>query len=63
MAAKCPNGCTDTKFITTAHVAQTWKVDADGNFLEEISTDDTTHAPDPGNEWTCTKCGAVANHE
>lgn len=55
----CPNRC-NSLFATSAHVVQTWKVDAFGNFVDEISTDSTTHGPDDGNTWECLECGAEA---
>lgn len=55
----CPNHC-NSLFATPAHVVQTWKVDALGNFVEEMSTDGTTHGPDNGNIWECLECGAEA---
>lgn len=55
----CPNHC-DSLFATPAHVVQTWKVDAFGNFIDEMSTDSTTHGPDDGNTWECLECGAEA---
>lgn len=55
----CPNHC-DAYLNTCAHVLQDWKVDAFGNFIEEIETLETVHGPDNGNIWTCTECGAEA---
>ena len=60
MTAKCPNDKSHKKFLTTAHVAQTWEVDDKGNWMGTISTDDTTHKPDVDNEWICVECGATA---
>ena len=48
------------RFCTVAHVVQTWEVDREGNFLSEISTDETLHGPDNDNIWTCMNCGAEA---
>lgn len=54
----CPN-CGNGTFITVAHVTQSWKVDAFGNFIQAVSQcDEVTHGPDNGNIWTCSKCGA-----
>ena len=54
---RCPK-CGGDEFTVTAHVAQTWKVDADGNFLETISEcDQVTHRPDEDDLWTCARCG------
>lgn len=55
----CPNHC-EALLITTAHVVQTWKVDALGNFVDEVSNDDVDTGPDDGNIWECEKCGAEA---
>lgn len=51
------NNCGNTeRFTTTAHVSQTWVVDGEGGFIEEVSTDDVTHKPHPDNTWTCYVC-------
>lgn len=63
MKAKCPNDATHTQFTTTAHVVQTWKVDAEGNFLEEISTDETIASPHVQNDWNCVECAELAVFE
>lgn len=56
----CPN-CGNRTFSTVSHVAQTWVVDEEGNFIkEETSCDEVIHGPDDGNIWTCTNCGAEA---
>lgn len=55
----CPNHC-EALLMTTAHVVQTWKVDAVGNFIESVSDDTITHGPDDGNTWECAECGAEA---
>ena len=60
MRAVCPKGCETKTFLTTAHVSQTWKVDEDGHFLEEMSTDETVAEPSGWNIWTCTECGSEA---
>lgn len=53
----CPK-CKNDKFITTAHVTQTWEVDAFGNFIKAVSEcDEITHGPNDDNIWTCSKCG------
>lgn len=48
-------------FITTAHVAQDWIVDKNGNF-KALSADatDIIASPDKSNTWTCAACGAEA---
>lgn len=56
----CPK-CGGRTFETTAHVMQSWTVDADGDFLS-VRDDclQVTHEPDDGNIWTCVRCGAEA---
>lgn len=55
----CPNGC-NALLETTAHVVQSWKVDAQGRFVDVLSTDETTHGPDDDNCWFCMECGTEA---
>lgn len=55
----CPSHC-EALLTTTAHVVQTWKVDALGNFVDEVSNDDIANGPDNGNIWECEECGAEA---
>lgn len=65
MQATCPTSPAHQRFVTTAHVAEEWLVDAAGNFLETMPPDggalEVTHGPDPGNTWTCADCGAQAS--
>jgi hypothetical protein len=37
-----------------------WKVDEHGEFIEVITSLETTHGPDSANIWTCAECGAEA---
>jgi hypothetical protein len=61
MRARCPNSPDHKEFITVAHVAEDWKVDEEGNFLEAVEGGGSiTHKPDPDNIWTCYECGAEA---
>lgn len=54
----CPR-CGSSKFITTAHVVQSWFVDEHGSFEGASSDcDEVDVFPDPGNTWTCAVCGA-----
>lgn len=55
----CPNHC-EALFTTTTHVVQTWKVDALGNIVEEVSSDEVIAGPDNGNIWECEECGTEA---
>ena len=63
MKALCPKNETHKEFFTVAHVVQTWKVDEEGEFIEEISTDETTHGPTVGNIWECAVCGTEAKSD
>ncbi|WP_394969954.1 hypothetical protein [Candidatus Allofournierella merdipullorum] len=58
---RCPK-CGGEQFIVTAHVTQTWKVDEDGDFIEEVtSCDEITHKPDDDDIWTCAAPGCTWN--
>lgn len=58
---ECPDCGADTTFITTAHVMQEWEVTPDGSFIDCVSDClEVVHEPDPGNIWTCKKCGKDA---
>lgn len=53
----CPK-CGNKRFSVTAHVAQEWEVDENGNFIKTITEcTDVTHTPDDDDIWVCTKCG------
>ena len=58
--ARCPKDSKHKTFLTTAHVMQEWKVDEHGLFIGFAVDLQTDHGPDPGNIWTCSKCGAQA---
>jgi hypothetical protein len=60
MKAICPKDPTHKKFVTIAHVAEDWLVDEHGNWLSTLGSVETTHKPDPDNDWTCDECGAKA---
>jgi hypothetical protein len=60
MKAVCPNDPTHNRFITVAHVSQDWVVDEEGNFIEEVATQEVVARPDVGNSWTCKVCGVEA---
>lgn len=59
----CPV-CAGRRFVTSAHIVQSWVVDECGNF-QEVAEDcvEVTHEPDPDNTWTCQNCGAEAVDE
>ena len=51
---KCPI-CGCKKFFATAHIAQTWVIDAYGNFLRKSTACDIiTHKPNENDVWQCT---------
>jgi len=60
MKAVCPNNPAHDTFITTAHVAESWLVDNEGNFVSRVSSDEVVAKPHPDNIWTCNECGAEA---
>ena len=54
----CPR-CGGKEFFTTANVAQEWKVDEEGNFIECTNgCIDVDSDPDDDNIWICSHCGA-----
>jgi succinate dehydrogenase/fumarate reductase-like Fe-S protein len=63
MKAVCPNNEKHNKFLASAHVVQTWEIDNEGNFLKEVSTDETTHSPNTDDVWTCAICGEEATFQ
>lgn len=61
MKVVCPNSPEHKGFITVAHIAQEWRVDENGNFLEvHNQCTETVAGPNPGNIWECHICGAEA---
>jgi hypothetical protein len=61
MKLVCPKDPNHKEFSVTAHIAQEWKVDANGEFLE-VTEDctDVTHRPDILDYFTCFECGEEA---
>lgn len=57
---RCPNNGGHTRFSTTAHIVQVWKVDEEGTYLDVLQDLEVTHDVDLGNTWTCLACGAEA---
>ncbi len=56
----CPN-CGGTEFYVTAHVAQVWKVDENGEFVSCFNDcSDFVHIPDCDDLWKYTNCGTAA---
>jgi hypothetical protein len=59
--AVCVMNPNHQEFTTTAHVCQTWVVDANGEFIrqDEDEPQVVTHPPDQDNEWRCAVCGGL----
>ena len=63
MKVTCPK-CNSEEFTCTAHVAETWRCDSNGDFIEALKGDEqVTHKPNAGDFWLCYKCGAEAEAE
>lgn len=57
---RCPN-CGGQRFVVIAHVAQTWKVDKNGMFVNCLEDCiDVIHKPDDDDIWECYDCGYEA---
>jgi hypothetical protein len=57
----CPTDPSHQRFLTSAHVAQVWVVDPDGDWLETAEDcTDITSWPDRQNAWVCQECGEEA---
>ena len=56
----CPNNPNDKEFYTTADEVHDWKVDGEGNFIEDLGCSEVAHSPDTNNVWTCAICEAYA---
>ena len=53
---KCPK-CGAEEFYVTAHVAQDWKVNGNGEFLDCVEDCvETTHYPNDTDIWECANC-------
>lgn len=60
----CPANADHTRFTVTAHVTETWVVDAGSNFLFKQGDDgEVVHEPDSGDLYECWICGAEAKKE
>ena len=60
---KCPQ-CGGMRFAVTAHVAQDWEVDQNGEFIAVInSCNEVDHKPDDADIWQCLTCGFDAAGE
>lgn len=60
---KCPQ-CGGMRFAVTAHVAQDWEVDQNGEFIAAInSCSEVDHKPDDNDIWQCRDCGYDAAGE
>lgn len=54
---RCPK-CGNNTFVVTAHIAQDWVVDDNGEFTA-VSSDciEVLHKPDDDDIWQCERCG------
>jgi len=63
MKITCPTNPEHETFVTVAHEVHDWKVDSDGEFLDDLGTVEITHGPTVGNTFECFDCGADAKAE
>jgi hypothetical protein len=57
MKITCPKNPAHNRFEVSAHVAQLWLVDEEGNFMEEIDgCSEVTHEPDSQSMFICQAC-------
>ena len=64
MKITCPKNKTHHRFSVTAHVSQTWEVDASGFYNRTITDyDDVFKYPESGDLYACLDCGAAAEVE
>ena len=61
----CPKNKNHKRFEVSAHVAQTWTVDDEGQWIELApnSMDEVVHHPDSQDYYTCAACGEEALKE
>ena len=61
MKIKCPANPNHDEFVVSVRVAQDWKVDGNGNFLECINDcTDVYQYPNSNDYYTCSICGETA---
>ena len=56
----CPNNPKHKEFMTTAHEMHDWKVNGNGDFIDDMGCIEVSAKPNIDNIWTCTSCGAEA---
>ena len=60
MKITCPKNPAHLRFSVTAHVAEDWLVDEDGNYLEKLEgNEQVIHEPDSGDMYVCMECSPV----
>lgn len=61
MKLTCPKDPEHNRFEVSAHVAQTWLVDENCDYVE-VADDciETIHRPDAGDYYVCAECGTEA---
>jgi len=60
LKVKCKKDPTHKFFSVSAHVVELWKVDENADFVEVITSLDTTHRPGPEDSYTCEECDSEA---
>lgn len=61
MKLRCPKSNRHKFFTVIAHVAETWKVDSQGDFIEVLEPSiEVVHSPDSEDLYSCRTCGSEA---
>lgn len=61
MKLTCPKNKNHKRFEVSAHVAQTWTVDENCDYIEVADECvDVVHQPDAQDYYTCAECGEKA---
>lgn len=61
MKITCPKNPEHRQFHVTAHVAEIWLTDENGEWLETMEeAGDVVHQPDREDQWNCAECGEDA---
>ena len=59
--ALCPRDPAHVEFSSTAHVAETWRIDKEGEFISLLQGEGETthHAREFSDTWSCIECGSA----
>jgi hypothetical protein len=64
MNLRCPANPEHATFLVTAHVAEEWRVNREGDFIEVVAPcAEVIHEPDTQDYYVCAECGADAIKE